>query len=201
MTHNIKNIVKTVMLSITLSVLCISSTTIAQATPDTTETSAPLYYSGDLAVLHDIAVVNGLAQYTQHPELMGIQVWQDGRLTFLMFSGNASIAVLPQSMGNLSELRGLYLSNQSLSELPESIGNLGKLEKLHLDNNHLQTLPVSIGNLSKLNSLYLQNNYLQTLPYTLQNLQHLKTLNISGNKLEETAYGFLPLTELSEFYQ
>ncbi|OWY22704.1 leucine-rich repeat domain-containing protein [Sphingobacteriales bacterium UPWRP_1] len=204
MTHNFKVSLKNAsifLLTVALLVLAAATTVQANNIATCQGKEVAYYYSGDLAVLNDIIVANNLEQYRQKPEMLGIQVWQDGRLTFLMFTDNNMVSVLPQSIGNLTELRGLYLSNQNLSHLPETIGQLSNLESLHADNNQLQTLPESIGNLHFLKSLYVQNNQLVSLPYTIENLSHLKTLNVSGNKLNNTAFDALPLNELSEFYQ
>ncbi|MBU7016855.1 MAG: leucine-rich repeat domain-containing protein [Theionarchaea archaeon] len=44
---------------------------------------------------------------------------------------------LLESIGNLTELRQLYLEHNELTSLPESIGNLTRLEELHVKGNRL----------------------------------------------------------------
>ena len=60
------------------------------------------------------------------------------------------LTTLPESIGNLSLLKELYLRENHLLTLPESIGNLKSLRILNLNHNPLTTLPESIGNLSLL---------------------------------------------------
>lgn len=160
-----------------------------------------LHYSGDIAVLNDIIHANGLTELEEQPLNLGIQVWEEGRLTFLLVDERYIISQLPQSIGNLTELKGLFLSNQNITQVPESIGDLKSLEKLHLDNNRLTILPATIGNLTKLNSLYLQNNRLTNLPMSISKLSGLKTLNVAGNPFDITAFDTLPLEDLTRFHQ
>ena len=54
------------------------------------------------------------------------------------------------NIGNLTNLRYLYLSSNQLTKLPREIGNLTNLEKLYLSNNRLTELPREIGNLTNL---------------------------------------------------
>jgi Leucine-rich repeat (LRR) protein len=74
---------------------------------------------------------------------------------------------LPDSIGNLINLKGLYLSNNKFSSLPDSIGNLINLQKLHLSDNQFSSLPDSIGNLINLKILLITNNKLESLPTSI----------------------------------
>ena len=56
------------------------------------------------------------------------------------------IPILPDCLGELTNLRLLSLSGLGLNSIPESIGNLIKLEGLYLDSNNLEKIPESIGN-------------------------------------------------------
>ena len=80
------------------------------------------YYQGDLDVLQDIIDVN--ESLSGEPLGIGVQVWNDGKLT------------------------GLYLSSYQLTTLPESIGNLSSLTSLRLDYNQLTSIPESFCNLT-----------------------------------------------------
>lgn len=86
------------------------------------------------------------------------------------FSGNPMVGQLPDSIGNLSALVGLYTSNdQTPSALtgavPETIGRLRKLQCLYFSHNKLETLPASLSTLSELRGLFLRvNNFNTTLP-------------------------------------
>ena len=75
----------------------------------------------------------------------------------------------------------LDLSNKYLTVLPEMIGQLTELEELHLDDNQLIELPEIVGQLIKLRSLYLDENQLTELPAWLRNLKLLKQLYLHGN--------------------
>jgi len=100
---------------------------------------------------------------------------------------DSSLESLPESIGNLSNLSSLTINNSDdfySLELPESIGNLSNLRTLNLANNSLETLPESIGNLSKLMILHLENNSLETLPESIGNLSQLRSLNLKNNSLE-----------------
>ena len=54
----------------------------------------------------------------------------------------------------------LYLNKNYLIELPNSLGDLTELKTLHLNNNNLTALPNSLGNLSRLEKIYLFGNNL-----------------------------------------
>jgi Leucine-rich repeat (LRR) protein len=58
---------------------------------------------------------------------------------------NAGI-ILPDSIGNLEELRYLILSHNELKSLPESIRNLKELKKIDISGNGLESVPESIIN-------------------------------------------------------
>ncbi|HRI29696.1 MAG TPA: hypothetical protein PK239_04135 [Chitinophagales bacterium] len=202
MTLNLLNVMKSALLALVISFVLPAFTTPAYGSQSSSViTDAAPFYSGDLAVLNEIIQANGLTQYANQPLTFGIQVWEEGRLTFLLIDKPYELHTLPVSVGNLTELRGLFLSNQNLHQLPESIGQLSKLQKLHLDNNRLTLLPASIGNLSQLGSLYLQHNRLVNLPMSVSKLNMLKTLNLTGNPLDETAYDVLLIEEITSFYQ
>jgi Leucine-rich repeat (LRR) protein len=56
---------------------------------------------------------------------------------------------LPETIGNLTDLRTLVVSRNILEELPESIGNLHQLATIDAWGNPLYSLPHSIKNISK----------------------------------------------------
>ena len=47
---------------------------------------------------------------------------------YLLFEIGSKLTSLPESIGNLTNLKYLYLKNNELTSLPESIGNLSNLE-------------------------------------------------------------------------
>ncbi|GAG86868.1 unnamed protein product, partial [marine sediment metagenome] len=90
---------------------------------------------------------------------------------------------LPESIGDLTSLKSLWLQYNQLSTLPESIGNLSSLKKLSLRSNQLLTFPKVILNLPSLNDLDLNFNKLVTLPESIGNLTSLKILYLHKNQL------------------
>jgi hypothetical protein len=93
---------------------------------------------------------------------------------------------LPESLGNLVQLRSLDLTFNRLTALSESLGNLVQLRSLDLSFNRLTALPESLGNLAQLQSLNLCNNQLIALPESLGNLVQLQLLDLSTNQLTTT---------------
>ena len=93
---------------------------------------------------------------------------------------------IPASLGNLSNLQGLYLwGNQLTGPIPAELGNLSNLQELGLSGNQLTgPIPASLGNLSNLQGLYLWGNQLTgPIPAELGNLSNLQELGLSGNQL------------------
>jgi len=101
-----------------------------------------------------------------------------------LYLGGNSLSVLPVEVGNLVKLECLYLSNNGLSVLPE-IGNLVELEYLGLSNNELSVLPVGVGNLIGLKKLDLDHNNLSVLPNELCDWLNLCYLNVIHNPLSD----------------
>ncbi|KAI3635913.1 hypothetical protein MIR68_006051 [Amoeboaphelidium protococcarum] len=83
-----------------------------------------------------------------------------------------------------SSLTVLDLSHNHVAVLPDGVGLLRNLRRLHLSHNKLNTLPVGIGSLSDLDLLDVSNNLLFELPQALSNLSNLVFLDISHNKLK-----------------
>lgn len=120
---------------------------------------------------------------------------------------------LPESIGQLVQLRSLNLSNNQLKLLPESVGELVELQSLDLSNNQLKALPESLGKLTQLRTLILarahqgnlmyysneddwyledpqyrnyqeqDNNLLTDLPISLADMVHLQELKLNRNIL------------------
>jgi len=107
---------------------------------------------------------------------------------------------LPDSIGNLSSLKRLYLSNNLLTALPDSIGNLISLQGLDLSRNRLTTIPDWIGNLGSLQILELRANQLTTIPDCIRNLSSLRVLQLGENQLTEIPDCIGNLSSLRNLY-
>jgi Leucine-rich repeat (LRR) protein len=107
--------------------------------------------------------------------------------------------VIPDTIGNLIQLKELYLYDNALSVIPDTIGNLIQLEGLNLSGNKLSVIPDTIGNLIQLKELSLYNNALSVIPDTIGNLLQLEELDLNSNKLSaipNTIRNFIKKKEL-----
>ena len=95
-------------------------------------------------------------------EWFGVTTDASGRVTELQLGDNRLTGTIPSSLGNLTNLRLLWLAyNQLSGSIPSSLGNLTNLQVLDLSNNRLTgTIPSQLGNLTNLELLLLQNNQL-----------------------------------------
>jgi hypothetical protein len=147
------------------------------------------FYTFDFLVLEDVMNENELSSYNS-PLEMGTQTWINGRLKNWVadynFSGSGltePISILPESIGNWTELSYLALQWNNLTEIPESIGQLSSLSSLYISNNQLGSLPESIGDLSTLFFLDLGYNQIEAIPGSFCNLTNLSYLWIFNNEL------------------
>ncbi len=151
------------------------------------------------------------------------QEWnEEGRLTEIMLT---MYIELPNTFGNLTELKGLTLMDNQLSSLPQSMENLVKLKTLIITNNQLDDikdfdfgsmadslqvlklshnelsdLPLSIGDLVNLELLHLDNNLLSSLPSNLGNLNSLRELIINDNVLDSLPRTLGDMVNLKKLY-
>ena len=118
-------------------------------------------------------------------------------LKYLNLSGN-KIATLPASIGRLAALKILFLYSNILTAVPASIGSLTALTTLSLNNNRIATLPTTIGGMTALTTLSLGGNQLAGLPDAIGQLTGLKTLSLSSNQLTALPESIVALTNLTE---
>jgi hypothetical protein len=110
------------------------------------------------------------------------------------------IASLPASIGRLAALETLYLHNNILTAVPASIGSLTALTTLYLGDNRIATLPDWIGGMTALTTLSLYNNRLAGLPDAIGQLTGLKKLDLIDNQLTALPESIVALTNLTELY-
>ena len=80
------------------------------------------------------------------------------------------ISLIPESIGNLTNLEWLYIGANQLSFLPENIYNLINLRAFIVGENQLTSISENIGNLININTLGLNDNQLITLPESICNI-------------------------------
>ena len=109
-----------------------------------------------------------------------------GQLTNLkdLWLSNNQLQALPTEIGQLKYLKELSIGYSQLEALPTEIGQLKYLKELWLSNNQLQALPTEIGQLKYLKKLWLDNNQLQALPTEIGQLKYLKKLWLDNNQLQ-----------------
>ena len=146
------------------------------------------FFDNDLIALNDIITLNQLSYDT--PLHLGTQTWLNGRLRFLV-AGNywggveSPLSILPESIGNLDDLRALYLEWNNLSSLPESFFQLINLMSLYISNNQLEEIGEGIGDLNNLLTLDLGYNQIPSIPDSFCNLSNLTYWWMFNNELDQ----------------
>lgn len=91
------------------------------------------------------------------------------------------IKAIPNTIGQLTQLKTLILADNVIEQIPASIGNCAQLKTLDLKDNLLNNLPESFGQLTSLKSLNLKANEFGKLPQSFSKLHALEYLNLSFN--------------------
>lgn len=141
----------------------------------------------DLQVLLDIVLDNNLNVI---PTELGTQIWENGRLTELSIGkwsdgGGIQIHTLPGNIGDLANLKNLWLSNNNLSQFPDSFAKLSKLEILELRSNKFLEVSQILTSLPKLKYLGLSYNEIIEIPEWITAFHTMEKLFLSHNKLAE----------------
>ena len=93
------------------------------------------------------------------------------------------VTVIPDNIGNITNLKRLYIFHNPVRNLPESIGKLPSLEYINIQNTHLSSLPLSLANNYNLIDISLLGNRITRLPDIFDSMQNLQTLNLAYNNL------------------
>ena len=104
----------------------------------------------------------------------------------LELTGNQFAGSIPPELGNLANLRVMYLHyNQLSGSIPSEFGSLTNLQWLYLHNNQLTgQIPHELGSLANLQFLSFSDNQLTgQLPHELGGLANLQWLGLRNNQL------------------
>ncbi|KAJ8752451.1 hypothetical protein K2173_004087 [Erythroxylum novogranatense] len=169
--------------------VCLVSSIFSQPFTTTTDTSALLRFKS--SVFSD--PLNLLSSWSSASDCCtwyGVTCDEfSGRVIALNITGSiASLlaGTVPDSIGNLTELRSLILSHNALSgEIPASIGNLRFLEVLEFQGNNFSgIIPARLSTLQSLQVLNFSFNSLSgEIPGDLIGSGNLRVIDLSNNKL------------------
>lgn len=118
-------------------------------------------------------------------EWYGVYTDKGGRIERIRLGNNNIVGDIPESIGNLSNLKELRLDRNQINSIPASIGNLSCLEEINFCDNNISTIPKNINNLTSLKNFLFRHNPLTEFP-CLENLSNLETLvldrcNLTGD--------------------
>ena len=171
----------------------------------------------DWQALQDIIDANDVYFGLRPVDIVDFSFWsksgESNRLIELILDGKGLTGKIPESIGNLDNLKKLHLqANSFIGDIPSSIGNLHLIQEIRLNDNQLGCfeydastelcitycddsngcsgkLPDNITTLAKLEILNLKSNYLTQIPEGMNNLIKLKKLKLRFNLIQ----GKLPL--------
>lgn len=108
---------------------------------------------------------------------------------------------LPESLGQLAQMKMLDLSFNRLQELPDMLSQLTQLSSLNISCNRLTALPKWLFFLKKLKQLTAYENQIAFIPDSISNLVNLEWLHLSENQIKELPESFGHLSSLETLLQ
>ena len=150
-------------------------------------------------IVTTLGVQTGGGEVTAHiPESFGNLT--ELRELKIRSEGIGNTLILPQSIGQCTNLRSISINGSGkLGQIPASIGQCANLEELWLSSTGLTgNITPEIGNCTNLRSLVLSFNQLTgSIPASFGNLSNLETLSLGNNQLTGTVPDeFVGLTSL-----
>ncbi|MEQ9485810.1 leucine-rich repeat domain-containing protein [Coleofasciculus sp. F4-SAH-05] len=103
-------------------------------------------------------------------------------VTQLDLSGKG-ITEIPECIGQLTNLKWLYLSKNKITNIPKCIGQLNNLKWLFLDGNKITNIHDLTGQLNNLKWLFLGGNQITEIPECIAQLTNLQKLDLDNNPL------------------
>jgi Leucine-rich repeat (LRR) protein len=135
-------------------------------------------YTDDSLIVLEILRANGIDTIP----VLSVAGNSNGRVYSLNL-GDRDIHVLPECLGELTELVYLDIVGNRLTSLPESIGQLSKLEHMSAYENDIYELPAGFGGLQSLKTIYLIRNNLTRWPEVFQEIPGIEMIDVGGNHL------------------
>jgi len=111
---------------------------------------------------------------------------------------NCKAYALPDCLGELKYLEGLYLTGMNLDCFPGWIRQCKRLTQLNVWDNHIQVLPDWLGELRKLKILYVRGNEIAALPASITELLGLEKFDADYNQITALPFDLGRLRALKE---
>ena len=116
-----------------------------------------------------------------------IKVYMENGRVIEIHGFEVEIKEIPQSINNLSCLKGIELWKGFISEIPETLFEIKSLEKLSLNDTKISEISKSIQKLKKLKVLSITGSLLTEFPEYIGGLVNLDILQCDENKIEEVS--------------
>lgn len=140
-------------------------------------------------IIHDGASLSPVALFTRLSEEINVEQ--------ILIDSSDFVTILPDSIGNLTTVKELYIFHNPIRAIPDSVGNLSALEHINIQNTHLVSLPDALARNTNLLDISLQGNRITRLPDIFSSLQKLHVLNLAHNNLTSLPPSIGDLTSLT----